>query len=33
MRDLFAKPSRAAERAPLIGGVALRLPGDANGRV
>ena len=32
-RDFFAKPSRAAERAPLMGGVALRLPSDANGRV
>jgi hypothetical protein len=33
LRDFFAKPSRAAERAPLIGGVALRMPSDANGRV
>jgi hypothetical protein len=31
--SFFAKPSRAAERAPLIGGVALRMPSDANGRV
>ena len=31
--SFFAKPSRVAERAPLIGGVALRMPSDANGRV
>ena len=33
LRDFFAKRTRAAERAPLMGGVALRLPAAADGRV